>query len=289
MEERAAAWKNSLSNFKMPTRNIGRGLGVIAVGLGACALAYDSYYWVDSGHKAVMFSRWSGVNSEIYGEGFHLKAPWLHQPKIFLIRTQPFVVSSITGSKDLQNVNISLRVLHRPVVDALPVIYENLGYDYEQRVLPSIAQEVLKGVVARFNASQLITQRELVSSMIQERLKSRARDFNLLLDDVSITHLSFSREYAAAVEAKQVAQQEAERAKFVVEKAEQDRRSIVIKAEGDAESALMISRAIRDNPKFLELRRIEAARDIAHIISASNNKLYLDANQLLLSMKGDFN
>merc|ERR1712193_421725 len=139
----------------------------------------------------------------------------------FDIRSRPKNVPSITGSKDLQNVNITLRVLFRPVPDALPNIYTTLGIDYEDRVLPSITNEVLKAVVAEFDAGELITQREMVSARVNQSLTQRASQFGLILDDISITHLTFGREFTQAVELKQVAQQEAEKAKFLVEKAEQ--------------------------------------------------------------------
>lgn len=62
-------------------------------------------------------------------------------------------------------------------------------------------------------------------------MTERAANFNIALDDVSITTLTFGREFTAAIEAKQVAAQEAERAKFVVEKAEQDKQSAIIRAQ----------------------------------------------------------
>jgi len=140
--------------------------------------------------------------------------------------------------------------------------------------------------VAQFNASQLITRREEVSRLIRERLVERAKDFNILLDDVSITHLNFGPEYTAAIEAKQVAQQEAERAKFIVEKAQQDKRGTIVRAEGEATSAKMISEAIKADPNFINLRKIDAAREIAKVISKGGNKVYLDSDNLLFNLLG---
>ncbi len=94
----------------------------------------------------------------------------------------------------------------------------------------------------------------------------------------------FGPEYSAAVEAKQVAQQEAERAKFLVEKAIQDKLSTVVRAEGEAQSAKLLSETIRERPEFLQLRKIEAARDIAHVLAKSQNRIYLSSDSLLLNL-----
>merc|ERR1719352_491877 len=224
---------------------------------------YNSLFNVEGGHRAIVYNRFVGVKDKVYAEGTHFMIPWVERPYVYDVRARAHQVNSQSGSRDLQMVNISLRVLTRPDAGKLPEVYRTLGTDFNERVLPSIVHETLKSVVAQYNASQLITQREQVSLAVRSQLISRAAGFNMLLDDVSITALTFGREYTAAIEAKQVAQQDAERAKFIVEKAKQDKRSAVIKAEGEAKSAKLIGEAIANNPAFITLRKIEAAREIA--------------------------
>ena len=107
---------------------------------------------------------------------------------------------------------------------------------------------------------------------IRESLQKRATEFGLILDDVSITHLQFQREFQASIEHKQVAQQEAERAKFIVLKKEQETNATVIRAEADAEAARLVSKAIGEfGPGLVAMRKIEAAQYMVEQLSQNPN------------------
>ena len=158
-----------------------------AASMGLASVASGCIYDVDGGKRAIMFNRFpnpltgedSGIQKHIVKEGTHFKLPYFQDPKIFDVRTRPRAIPTVTGTKDLQMVNITLRLLSRPNIEKLPIIYQQLGLDYDERILPSIANEVLKSVVAQYDAEELLKKREQVSLEVRKQLTQRANDFNI--------------------------------------------------------------------------------------------------------------
>ena len=170
---------------RVPMAKIGP-LALVGLGLGAAwYFGQNAYYvgslwfplWsslkltffvVEGGHRAIVYSRISGIKPTVYGEGFKFKIPWLEREVIYNARAVSRKIRAYTGSKgtietiiqwtnklikplDLQMIDITINVLSKPNVDQLPDMYRQLGVDYAERVLPSVATEVVKSVVVRFS------------------------------------------------------------------------------------------------------------------------------------------
>lgn len=263
-----------------------KGLGALGVVGG---LAYNSFFVVPAGERAVMFNRVQGVKRTVLSEGLKFKIPWFEWPILYSTRTQPRELShTLAGTRDLQYVKISLRIVFEPVVDRLWETVSKYGEDYDRRILPSLMHETLKGVVAQYTAEQLTTQREEVSRRIRMHLTERATDFNIKIRDCAITTMDFGKDFKAATEAKQVAQQEAERARYEVERAEQEKLAKIIEAEGEAQAMKNVGAMMKKSRVYADLKRIDAALDIADALSNSRNRIFLSSDSLLVNLMSEF-
>jgi regulator of protease activity HflC (stomatin/prohibitin superfamily) len=140
---------------------------------------------VDGGERGVLFQRFSipffgpqGVVPSAYLPGTYLMFPWLQEPTVIDVKARPKFEKAVTATKDLQSVNIGVRILHRPLLTGdkgrngetmnndktLTELYRKFGVQYDERILPSIMNEVMKTTVAQYNAEELLTKREAVSA-----------------------------------------------------------------------------------------------------------------------------
>lgn len=238
-----------------------------------------------AGENAVVFNYLTGsFNKHTYSEGYHLRLPVITTPIIYETRTRYIEETSNTANRDLQNVDFQIRVLYKPDQSKLAEITSEIGINYAEKLLPPIVKEVAKTIIAQYSAQQLVSNRDLVSRDIKGALRERLINFNILLDEVTLTHISFSKEFEKSVEEKQIAQQNAERAKYLVQKSNEIKKTTIINAERDCKTIELIGKAMNNSPSYLTLKKIETAQEVATILATSRNQVLLNSDQLLMNI-----
>jgi regulator of protease activity HflC (stomatin/prohibitin superfamily) len=229
---------------------------------------------VDAGYRGVLL-KFGAVDTTIsLNEGIHFVTPFRDSVIQMEVRTQKTVENAASASKDLQDVTTQVALNYRINPDRAQVVYQQLGFEYGNRVIAPAIQESVKQVTARFNAEELITKRETVKNQIEEQIKSRLAPYNIVVDTISITEFQFSDQFRKAVEAKVEAQQRALQAqndlrrieieaqqneakavgeqKANVARADGIRQANVLQAEGESQAIKIIDQQLRTSPTYLE-------------------------------------
>lgn len=256
-------------------------VGIAGVGLLNC------FYSVSPGEAAIKFNYLTGLRKEYYTEGFHFKIPFIEHPIKFNVRTSNMAMSVACQNRDLQECFINAEIFFKPDIDKLDIIYRTLGMDYARVVMTNILKDVLKGVVAQYNAQQLISQRDQVSNQVCKAIEMRARQYNVLIEGLTISSVTFTQNYQNAVDQKQSAQQEAERAKFIVEQSQYQKKSIIQRAQTEAEGFKLIGSQVKEDPAFLELQKINFATELSEIFAKSRNRILLNTDMLMVDIFSD--
>jgi len=180
-------------------------------------------------------------------EGIHLIVPGVEQVIRLEVRTQKEESKATAASRDLQTVTTDLALNFRVDKSKVDVMYQQVGTEYKARIIDPAVQEAIKVVTAKYTAEDLIRQRQKVKDDVEQEISSRLAQYNLLVepDGLSITNFEFSPEFNRAIEAKQVAQQEAEKQKYVLQQAELEQQTKIARAKGEAEAAKLNAESLK--------------------------------------------
>jgi len=239
-------------------------VGVIAM---FAVVLFNPIVLVSAGQRGVLL-RWGAVTGTIFPEGLSFKTPISDAVEIMDVRTQKYNADASSASQDLQIVSTKVALNYHLDAGQVAKIYQELGRDYEDRIVQPAIQEMVKASTATFTAEELITKRPEVKTMIEEGLRERLMNYGVILETLSITNFEFSPEFDAAIEAKVTAQQLALKAENDLKRIQVEAQQRVAEADGQAEAKVTVARAeaeaikiqreaIQESPEILQLRYIE--------------------------------
>lgn len=220
------------------------------------ALLSRFFVVVPAGERGVLM-RFGAVQERILEEGMHPLVPLVNSVKLLSVRVQSFTTDTEAASRDLQDV--AAQVALNWHLDPLVVnqIYQRIGgvNQITTSVIRPAIEDSIKAVLASFTAEQLVTERSQVKEAIGQLLTQRLAHYNLLLDDVDLLQVDFSERFREAVEAKQVAEQEAKRAEFESIRAQRQADARVYLARGQAQAQQLLQAGL--TPEILQHEAIE--------------------------------
>lgn len=238
-----------------PKKGSFKGVKWAIAGIVALFIAANSFTIVPAGNTGVVLTL-GEVSGTPLSEGFHLKAPFVQTVEKMSNKIQVFEAKATAVSRDLQTVNSDIVVNYRLISDKSPDMYKNVGVEYSTILVSPVVQECMKSATAKYNAEQLITERESVSTEVKTALDEKLNSYGIYIEKFNIVNFDFTEEFNNAIEAKQVAEQnllktktEQEQAK-VVAKTEAEKK--VIAANAEAEAILAQAQAQADANKLLE-------------------------------------
>lgn len=218
---------------------VGKFIGIGAAAFAAGILFISATASVPAGHSGVIVTL-GKVEERTLSEGFHFKVPFIQDVVNVNNQLQVYEVDAPAVSRDMQTVSSVIAVNYRVQSAKSASIYREIGNDYEAVILTPNVQESVKSVTAKYTAEELITERSSVSEQIKEQLNSKVAGYGIQIERFNIVNFDFSPEFNAAIEQKQVAEQNLLKAEtqqkeaLVIAEAEAKKKVIAAKAEADA-------------------------------------------------------
>lgn len=249
-------------------------------------LALISRFWVvvPAGERGV-WMHFGKVQDSVFEEGLHFVIPLVDTVETLSTRVQKEEISAEASSKDLQDVFTDIALNWHIQPERANVIFEQIGdqEDVIDAIINPAVEEILKAVMARYTAEEIITRREQVKTEVDQELQARLSSYNLLVDDVSLVHVHFSQRFRDAVEAKQIAEQEAKQAEFVARKASRQAEAEINRAQGEAEAHRILKDTL--TPEILRHKAIQRWDGRLPLITGEGHSSVIELDDLMESRK----
>lgn len=201
------------------------------------AILFKPFVIVNPGERGVVM-QFGKVQPNVLDEGIHPIVPVVTTVQKISVRVQKNDVNAEAASKDLQDVRTDVALNWHIDPKRVNEVFQRIGNETEiiARIISPAVSEVVKATTAKKTAEEIITKRTELKDEIDNQLKDRLAAYGILVDDISLVNVSFSPEFAKAIESKQIAEQDAKRADFIALKAEKEAQAEVNRAKGQAEA-----------------------------------------------------
>lgn len=193
---------------------------------------------IGAGQRGVVFNNGSGIENRILGEGTHFRIPLIENVQKMNVRVQKSEFPEDTASKDLQRIKMNVAVNWQLVPNKVNKIYQQIGDNdtIVATLLTNRVQQSVKAEVSAYSAEEVQKNRDVLADKIEKNLEGKLKGYDIIITNVAITNLDYTPEFNAAIERKQLAQQEAEQAGYLKQKAQNEAAGVIAKAEGDAKA-----------------------------------------------------
>ncbi len=250
---------NNIYEMKQPTnfnsKKIGKSFFVIFLAIIILIMLSSSFTIVEAGNRGVLLQL-GAVQPTVFSEGLHFKIPFIQSVVQVDIRVQKAESEESAASKDLQTVSTRVAVNYHLNEQTVNKLYQSVGLNYEDKIIKPAISEALKSITAKYTAEELVSKRSEVSMAVKENLTKKLAQYNMILDEINITEFKFSEEYNKAIEQKQIAEQQALKAKLDLQRIEIEAKQKIEQAKAEAESLRLQKQEV--TPELIQLREIEA-------------------------------
>ncbi len=280
--------KQAIKDGGNMTKKIGKIILTVLIIVFVLVFLFKIYIVIDPGEKAVIFNKATGSLRVTPNEGFYFLVPLVEEPTVYDMKARTYTMSiatlegEIKGDDSLQaltadgqTVLLDISVRYHPDGEYLDKLHRRLGIDYVNKVIRPQVRSTVRMIVSDYPVLDVYSgKRTQIQSKIEEQLGASFKKNFITLEEVLLRNVQFSREFQQAIENKQIAQQEAQRMKYVLERQEQEKKRKIIEAEGEAESLRLKGRALADNPLLIQYEYIKLLSPNIQAIITDQNAIF---------------